>query len=257
MKKTLFSALLSFAVLIQNVTIESTALEAISVPLEDDVMLLDTYGRIYVHIQNESSLHITVDKTEPEGIFRYYDADIFNESSDTEKTYLLELSCCEYLVDSGEYASQYTLNIEAADDRKSMYNQNIVIKDPGFENVSGTEYHFYITTELSDHSDYNIIGANEYTKDEGVLLCEQYIKLLYKDILKGDVNEDGVVGISDASFVLSCYASLSSGLGIESDPDLADIDGDGKIQISDAGYILKYYALFATGIEPVWEDIIS
>lgn len=257
MKKRFFSAICSFAALVQNMSIESTALEAVSVPIEDAITLLDTSGRIYVHIQNEGSLHITVDKTEPEGIFRYYDADLLNESSETVKSYFLELSCCEYLVDSGEYASQYTVNIEVAADKKSFYNQNIVIKDPGFENVSGSEYHFYITTELSDHSDYNIIGANEYTTDEGVLVCEQYIKLLYTDRLKGDVNGDGVVGISDASAVLSCYASSSAGLEPELDLDQADIDGDGKIQISDAAYILKYYALSATGIDPIWEEIIS
>ncbi len=84
--------------------------------------------------------------------------------------------------------------------------------------------------------------------------------------LKGDVNLDGNVDITDASLVLKYYAHIGAGIDFAFSEEentnqlmikLADIDEDGIISITDAGYILTYYARTGAGIDAAWEDIIK
>lgn len=66
-----------------------------------------------------------------------------------------------------------------------------------------------------------------------------------------DVDDDGVLSISDASTVLSIYANNMSGNGIyksSAEDDIADANGDGVVDISDATLILKIYAYDAAGL---------
>ena len=117
------------------------------------------------------------------------------------------------------------------------------------------------------------ISAGEYTltfpdlpaqyKDPGeIVLTVDDVKgvqtveiLLEPGYTLGDVNEDGVVDISDATLALTHYArtaaSLSSDL-TETQLLAADIDEDGVITLSDATAILTYYARYAAGLNPAW-----
>lgn len=73
---------------------------------------------------------------------------------------------------------------------------------------------------------------------------------------KGDINQDGTVGIDDATAVLDYYAKTAAGIDTAAIAD-ADIDGDGNITMSDATYILTYYAMTSAGLPCTWEDVIT
>ena len=68
----------------------------------------------------------------------------------------------------------------------------------------------------------------------------------------GDVNGDGTVDATDASFVLAAYASISSG---QESPlysyqeSAADLNGDSIVDAVDASLILSYYACVSSGDE--------
>ncbi|MCM1529836.1 MAG: dockerin type I domain-containing protein [Alistipes sp.] len=62
----------------------------------------------------------------------------------------------------------------------------------------------------------------------------------------GDVNCDGKIDASDASFVLQAYSSLSTGGTTYLNYSLADWNGDDKIDASDASLILQKYAELST-----------
>lgn len=73
----------------------------------------------------------------------------------------------------------------------------------------------------------------------------------------GDVDADGTVGLSDASAVLTEYASVAASLGSTLDEGqitAADVDADGSITLNDASSILAYYAAFAASLNPVMSD---
>ncbi len=62
----------------------------------------------------------------------------------------------------------------------------------------------------------------------------------------GDVNCDGKIDASDASFVLVAYSSLSTGGTTYLNYSLADWDGNGRMDASDASSILQKYAELST-----------
>lgn len=76
----------------------------------------------------------------------------------------------------------------------------------------------------------------------------------------GDLDEDGVVQISDATMVLNIYARGAACLDTSEYTDrqkkAADVNKDGKIDISDATAILTYYAQNAAGLNPTWDKIV-
>ncbi len=74
---------------------------------------------------------------------------------------------------------------------------------------------------------------------------------------KGDINQDGTVGIDDATAVLDYYAKTAAGIDTAAITSNADIDGDGNITMSDATYILTYYAMTSAGLPCTWEDVIT
>ncbi|MBQ8688107.1 MAG: Ig-like domain-containing protein [Ruminococcus sp.] len=78
---------------------------------------------------------------------------------------------------------------------------------------------------------------------------------------QGDVNQDGAVEISDASDVLSVYASQAAGLSVnaytEAQLTAADVNSDSAVNLTDASAILSYYAQNAAGLNPSWNTILS
>lgn len=70
------------------------------------------------------------------------------------------------------------------------------------------------------------------------------------DFSLGDVNSDGSVDSSDASFVLSAYAAAATGNTLNMSDAMtkaADVNSDSAVDSSDASSILAYYAYAATG----------
>ena len=84
--------------------------------------------------------------------------------------------------------------------------------------------------------------------------------------IRGDVNGNQLVEVSDAVEVLKYYAKKAAGLESvfsettaenEAIFNLADVDKDGEITVQDAVLILTYYAKAASGGEPTWEELIN
>ena len=66
----------------------------------------------------------------------------------------------------------------------------------------------------------------------------------------GDVDGDGKVNAVDASYILSEYASTSTGHKPSFDPEKrksADVNGDGAVNAVDASIVLSYYAYRGSG----------
>ena len=66
----------------------------------------------------------------------------------------------------------------------------------------------------------------------------------------GDVDKDGKVNAVDASYILTEYASTSTGHKPSFDPEkteAADVNSDGKVNAVDASIVLAYYAYRGSG----------
>ena len=76
----------------------------------------------------------------------------------------------------------------------------------------------------------------------------------------GDLNADGKIDSSDATIVLSSYASVSvgrlSGLN-EGQLFAADTDGDGAVSSADATNILSYYSYQSTGGNKAFDQYLK
>ena len=74
-------------------------------------------------------------------------------------------------------------------------------------------------------------------------------------VIRGDVNEDGIVDASDASCVLAAYAKIQTGgesTLTDTQTKAADVNNDRVVDASDASKILAYYAAISTGQKPTW-----
>ncbi|MBQ8687570.1 MAG: hypothetical protein IJ512_03330 [Ruminococcus sp.] len=240
---------------VQLSVVDAAAAVVQLVPVEKGIALSDRTGQIYIHVQSQDALHVTVDKTEPEGIFRYYDAELTGAEGQTETVYQMDLSRCEYQMDTGEYASQYTVSIAAADDIDAVYTINVVVQDPDFEAVEGNVYHFYISLEESKTPGFRLQSSQEST-EQGVQTCRQILVLQYRELIQGDADRDGTVALADASEVLRCYAAKSAGIETKIHMKAADVDQNDAVDLADASCILVYYAKMAAGMTPAWEEII-
>lgn len=84
---------------------------------------------------------------------------------------------------------------------------------------------------------------------------------IVKSADRGDVNQDGITAIDDATAALSIYAKRGASLPVieysESQLAAADVDGDGAVTISDATVILTYYAMTAVQLSPDWSEVIG
>jgi hypothetical protein len=230
--------------------------QALSVPLAEDITLSDHTGQMFLHVAAQDALQVNVQKWEPEGIFCYYDAAVSGAEGQTETIWQMDLSRCEYLVDTGKYASHYTVSISSAADADAVYTTDLVVEDPDFESTESTVFHFYVTLEQRTESGFQLLSSMEKVED-GVRICTQYLTLQEATLLLGDVDGDGTIAISDASVVLEYYAKTAAGLKAEIDIAAADVDQDGDIALADASYILTYYAREAAGLSPDWDEILS
>ena len=97
------------------------------------------------------------------------------------------------------------------------------------------------------------------TVDEGADVVMNGIYTSEKELEKGDVSGDGVIGADDAQTTLKAYVNVLAGKGdglTEAQRKAADIDGDGEVTSSDAQIILKYYVEALAGKTPTWNDLI-
>ena len=81
------------------------------------------------------------------------------------------------------------------------------------------------------------------------------------EILKGDVNDDGEVGVEDAQMTLKAYTKRIAGLDMELTErqiKAANVNDDGELSVDDAQFILRYYTLKqVAGMDVTWEELFS
>lgn len=81
------------------------------------------------------------------------------------------------------------------------------------------------------------------------------------DAVKGDIDSDDTVTISDASGALGIYAkkaaSLSTDEYTEDQLENADVDENGTVDLTDASAILSYYAKKGAGINTYWATVLT
>ena len=84
--------------------------------------------------------------------------------------------------------------------------------------------------------------------------------------IRGDVDGNNTVEVSDAVEILNYYSQKAAGLNPvfsetatenEAIFKLADINNDNEITVQDAVLILTYYAKTASGGQPTWEELTS
>ncbi len=229
---------------------------AVLLPVCDGITLHDSSGAVYVYTENDTALGVTLDKTEPEGVFRYYEAELAGDNT-TETIYQMELSCCEYLLDYDDYASVYDFSVYVPERYNASYNHNVIISDPRFSEAERTEYHFYIKAHTGNKSSCTFLNSNEYITEDGIAVIQQYVLITYTENITGDADADGKITINDASVILECYASVSVGMEPDGNQVAADVNGSGKADISDASAVLSYYAASAADMNPQWSDYLS
>lgn len=92
-------------------------------------------------------------------------------------------------------------------------------------------------------------------KSKGFLPVGDYAKPMninVSDRMLGDIDNNGVINGSDATFVLNTYTRLSSNgeSGLTKEQEIAaDINGDGIITGSDATMLLNYYTVLSSGCD--------
>ncbi|MDE6783997.1 MAG: hypothetical protein K2J26_01270, partial [Ruminococcus sp.] len=115
------------------------------------------------------------------------------------------------------------------------------------------------TSDVERDENGFLVSAEDNVQDEGIFTSDSVMisfegnKPKYfigenydKEVQKGDVNCDGMIDASDASFVLQAYSSLSTGGTTYLSHSLADWDNNGMIDASDASFILEKYAELST-----------
>ena len=165
-------------------------------------------------------------------------------------------SIYQYSLVANSYIGAGTMKIRAQGSAADKYTDTytaVTLPQEGIvlTTVPDGEY----TIEFTDVPE-NYIEPEKTTlvvgETEGV---QTVILTLEKEYILGDVNEDGVVDISDATLALTHYARTAASLSSDLTGTqllAADIDGDGVITIADATAILTYYAQYAAGLNPSW-----
>ena len=178
---------------------------------------------------------------------------VFNEGNYVTDWYAIEISGAnadEIIFEQTEYGYVLVGN-NLQDVNVSAWND---------EHDADVTFSSEYTQVLIHEIDEDTIGISADTDGDGTY--ETIIAESEEDnTVTGDVNGDGTVNISDATLVLTLYASDAAGIvidGVTEEQRLAaDINGDGSVTISDATAILTYYSETAAGLDPSWEDIIG
>lgn len=98
----------------------------------------------------------------------------------------------------------------------------------------------------------NIQSDNIFANQSVMVAFENNIPKYYigeqydEEVQKGDVDCDGIINASDASFVLQAYSALSTGGTTYISEKLADWNNDENVDASDASSILRKYAELST-----------
>ena len=187
---------------------------------------------------------------------------------------------------------RFTVDLELLNEFKGGTDLAPLCRDMGFpedmlvfikEGGSNNEFQYSADSYINFESDiFSEYGDYEYIMKDSELQHEIYRKAIAwfafhssrpsppepamvgwasASAVKGDVDSDDSVTISDASAALSLYARRSSELDIsdftEDQLDCADVDKNGTVDLTDASAILSYYAKNGAGIKTYWATVLT
>ncbi|SFW97391.1 transglutaminase domain-containing protein [Ruminococcus sp. XPD3002] len=143
--------------------------------------------------------------------------------------------------DTGRSKSNYLFYLRGTSDFDSYSQQN----------------HYTSLWEHEESPVYSPFDSGEFYIDNPVSLTAYSRRKIFR---LGDLNADGKIDSSDATIVLSSYASVSvgklSGLN-EGQLFAADTDGDGAVSSADATNILSYYSYQSTGGNKAFDQYLK
>ncbi len=166
---------------------------------------------------------------------------------------------------------------------KVTFSENVATAGEIFyiyvESDTAEEYHVSIVSPGGSKNQYIFAGAKlgvilEETGVYQIVITASnaagssttdvlYVAVKEKDIVTeeemGDADMNGVVDITDASLILSYYASASAGVLFKPTGSFerahCDVNGDGEVNITDAVLVLRFYALTAAGNSVTWDEL--
>lgn len=121
----------------------------------------------------------------------------------------------------------------------------------GYEitHLSGFSNETFVSVPLNNEMLANVKKYGDITGD-GYIMSDDMSALIgayYSGFELGDVNTDNRIDATDASYVLSYYASVSTHYEVDTYTEramtiLGDVNGDGFVMANDAAYILMMYS---------------
>lgn len=138
-----------------------------------------------------------------------------------------------------------------------MLRKNVVsVGEGAFSGCTGLQKIFVNNTECRIADSEKTISSNTviygFVSSTVQTYAQNYERLFVTAYpLKGDVNDDGIIDVSDATMILSIYSQCASGTvtAINAfDMAAGDMNEDMKIDISDATGVLQWYAKNSAGI---------
>lgn len=174
----------------------------------------------------------------------------------------------KYLEDSHTVLSQTTYNVYGF--ATMTFTAESSVDDVSFEIQAMTEDSNYYDVYIYD---YNIAPIAPIattttvatTTTTATTPSTTTTKQTYDDV-KGDVDLDGIVSMSDAYLVMNYVSNASAGnkSSFTDDPEqnqlfyqVGDVDDDGALTLKDAAYIYHYYGCLAAGLIINWDDLLA
>lgn len=159
-----------------------------------------------------------------------------------------------YIYENGEEPGEYIVYLSKAE--KSVDIQIISMGDISI-NGKKAESGGYYTVSTKNAIDTIIVDVSE----DGKLSSQYSITFMDFVPLKGDVNTDKDIDISDATAALDFYAKnaalIQDTTFTEEQFMNGDVNEDGEVNIADATIILEYYARTAAGLDVSWNELIG
>ena len=227
-------------------TVTETTTNAVKVePVCEHIVKADINGMVLLSIPDDVSADVSITYQSPEyDSHLYYDATLSGG-----KEYYFDIEGRDITVsDYRVYKIKVTLKGGMYGMTADVYTDTFNIPD-GNDNPDSfrTLSYTFVVDDAESETTWNVVSDNGIDKEIAVHL---------NSLMLGDVNQDSSVDSSDASLVLSEYATLSTG-GQSSLNDkqkkAADVNKDGFIDSSDSSKILSYYAEISTGGNPSWD----
>lgn len=298
MKKTI-SALLCAGIFCYSIALSPWSVLAAENASDIPVVMMDKSSALYYEVQNSDGttslrllpesqitgeiaitvydypIHVVITRQSSERPYVYYETDLAPQegSNATEYVFLLDYSELPknpshfdqtYTADflSGIYSSSYSIEISVPQNKgNAAYTESsMLIADYHTESdVTGkTRYQYTVSFAQKDVSPITVT-ENDAVITDGSATLDRQIQFLWSPYTLGDVDENGIINLSDVYTILTYYAQNCAMGSLPDDANFkaADVNGDETITIFDAFATLTYYAKASAGYKLTLEQIVE